>query len=122
MPMKRVASVLILAGLLLAPAAPSMAAKRAMPAATTANALRGPLGPSNAARPLQSIIPARAAIASPLAPPPVTADSCHLTCARAYYFCLASEEADQCSQDWIRCRIPCPPSGGPVGGSLGARP
>jgi len=33
--------------------------------------------------------------------------ACRLACARAYYFCLAGEDAPSCPQNWTSCRADC---------------
>ncbi len=32
---------------------------------------------------------------------------CSATCSRAYYACLAGDNADLCSGDWAQCRVRC---------------
>jgi hypothetical protein len=102
--MIRVVPALLIACLLAAfTAGPTDAAK---PAAA-AIGLRGPLAPT-AAKPLQSPVPRLfAATASPAFDAAPDGDSCRLTCARKYYFCLAGEDADQCPGQWIQCRSAC---------------
>lgn len=38
---------------------------------------------------------------------PRSAAQCRTTCAQDYYFCLASEESDECPQGWGQCRLAC---------------
>ncbi|HKT53679.1 MAG TPA: hypothetical protein VJP88_04465 [Caulobacteraceae bacterium] len=33
--------------------------------------------------------------------------ACRTTCAHSYYFCLAGEDAPDCSQRWSRCQTAC---------------
>lgn len=42
-------------------------------------------------------------------PPPPDASACRLSCAQTYYFCLAGDASDECSQAWGQCRLGCGP-------------
>lgn len=133
--MRRLLPLLILAMALAAPAGAQQAGRYAMPAPSAPRespALRGalaadldePAADSPAAVPgvlAPAILPPPASTAAPPAySPPVStsfgADAsgggqCRQSCARTYYFCLANDDDDNCSQDWGQCRAKCPSGG-----------
>jgi len=61
-------------------------------------------------RPAQSQVPPPPALAPVLptpSPPVYDAAQCRLSCAQAYYFCLASDTPDECPGAWSQCRAAC---------------
>jgi hypothetical protein len=66
-----------------------------------------PPAPS-AARP-KTLKPLRlpAALAPKASPIPQDTGQCRVSCAQAYYFCLAGDDADTCSGPWTSCLAAC---------------
>lgn len=96
-----------LVALILVLAAPALAAP----------ALRGsqsadppaPVGASAPQTPAVDLAPQLPIPLRTLAETPVggEAGQCRLTCAQSYYFCLASDGAEDCAPTWGQCRAKC---------------
>lgn len=68
--------------------------------------LRGPDTAQTGAPPVPVAPPTP--VLAPLArPAPIDGGQCRLACARSYYFCLASDSADECPSAWGQCRSRC---------------
>lgn len=97
--MRRAALILSLSLVFAAPVG-AQTAKDAPP-------LRGvqTMSPSDAPAPA----PAMPAAPVGMTPAPSGADAgrCRLSCARSYYFCLASDTPDDCPGAWSQCRAAC---------------
>lgn len=71
-------------------------------------ALRGGQAPGAAQpRAAESPAPPAPAPVLPTSPPAYDAGQCRLSCAQAYYFCLASDTPDECPGAWSQCRAAC---------------
>ncbi len=89
----------------------SGAAEAVTPAGAGASAddLRGPVAAQPlqpAPTPLDSHLP-NASFAGDSALGQTDAGQCRLACARTYYFCLASEGATGCPENWSQCASSC---------------
>lgn len=88
-------------------------------------ALRGPVSPGpapakTAAKTAKPVLAPLAAAANPISSPiPPDAGACRLSCAQAYYFCLASDETGACGSTWVRCQSDCGVAGPAPAGAGG---
>ncbi|MFN3521795.1 MAG: hypothetical protein ACK4YQ_06070 [Phenylobacterium sp.] len=102
-------AVLILSLILAAASAQAQTAAPLRGARPALAAASPPQGAETEAAPSPAPAPA-APLASAASPPAAlgdTAGQCRLSCAQSYYFCLASELADDCPGAWSQCRAAC---------------
>lgn len=110
--MRRLAALLMLTLLLAAPAGAQEARRiQVVKAPPAASALRGavdaPPEPEPGAATLAALIPLPPPVAPTGSQPAAGARQCRSTCARDYYFCLASEDESTCSPIWVKCQARC---------------
>ncbi|MFN3512150.1 MAG: hypothetical protein ACK41C_03840 [Phenylobacterium sp.] len=88
----------------------ALAAAPALAQKTPPSAQAGLRGPVQAT-PAPEAEAAPAELAPPRAPAPAAAPAdparCRMTCASAYYFCIAQEASDDCPGSWGQCRAAC---------------
>lgn len=84
-------------------AAPTLRGSQSADAPPPFGAVSAPRTPAIDLAP-QLPIPLRAVAETPVAG---EAGQCRLTCAQSYYFCLASDGAEDCAPTWGQCRARC---------------
>lgn len=100
-------AVLILSLILAAASAQAQTAAPLRGARPALAAASPPQGAETEAAPSPAPAAPLASAASPPAALGDTAGQCRLSCAQSYYFCLASELADDCPGAWSQCRAAC---------------
>ncbi len=95
------------------PTASSDAGLRGAESATGVVTAPAPTPPAPLPPPIQSKAPL-AFFAANAQPAAQDVQACRLGCARSYYFCLASEDAPSCPQNWTSCRADCARNSAPL--------